>query len=231
MKYTIICIFVLLFSSYIVKRRFFGKISPYDSKFWAGTEFIWLFVTFLALPTALSEFNRIDKIQEQQEIRLKLVEKLHNIQAIIYGKTTVMSIEKSTQNNESESIKWFTTMQKFLNEGLESDNWRGFLYFTKAFVFKEKGFINANQDKALMYKWPEDLNLKSVDIIYKKDMKAITDSLYSLQLKVAKLEVERSENEVPIMRLIFGLFFCVFFSLKALKTYADYKRTLINTES
>lgn len=222
----IFCILLLIALIFLFKYLFRKKIKNYDHKFWSIIEAFWLFTTFIGVSIGLYDFERVGNQFDYQNKEANIAGEYHDLKNVIDGQLLTLLVDSNTSHFRKESINWFYTAKSLLDDGYKSMKWRGFLYYTRAYVFEEKGYINLNQEKALLYHWPTDLQLNAKKLELRNEIKMVTDKLINLEESLLQYEkIEPDKEPLYFTRYAFIILLTTALSLKILKVYADYARS------
>jgi hypothetical protein len=194
--------------------------------FWNRIETLWLCISFVAVLFTLAELNRTQRFVEYQESETKVLSEYHTVRNSIYGATMVMVIDSSSSLSEKESIGWFHKMNLLLEQGYNSLLWRKFLFYTRAYVFRERGYMSIGQDNQQMFTWPTTINFDSDHLKFKDEMRHISDKLIALEAIIDEREKLRPDTTpLYLWRHVFFVLFTLGLALKLVKNYADLVRT------
>ena len=216
----LILLSLIFIGSLILKK----SIAYYNPRTWLITELFWLSISFIALCAGLVEIQRLEKMNIYQEAEKHLIEDYQSKKNLLSAQTFFLKIDEKLPARELEGIKWFHKMKGLLDEGLNTNRWEGFLFFTRSYVLKEPGCHAELQSNALEYGWPEDPKLKEEDLFLKDQIKWVVDSLKLFEKRKEEL-VDLKPKEITNYMVRYSLIalFLLGLSLKILRTISDYK--------
>ncbi|MBL7933309.1 MAG: hypothetical protein JNL60_15490 [Bacteroidia bacterium] len=215
---------VLLFLIFLGSLLLRKSINSYNPKTWFITEIFWLSISFSAVCAGLIEIERLEKMNTFKEKEKQLMVDYESKKNLLAAQTFILKLDSNLSEREAAGVKWFHKMKALFDEGINTNRWEGFLFFTRSYVIKEPGCYADLQSNALEYGWPEDPKMKEEDIFLKEEIVWVVDSLKSFQKhkdNVAKMKPEEITNYLVRYTLI-GMFL-LGLSLKVLRTYSDYK--------
>ena len=211
---------LLLIAGSIVFRK---SIINYNPRTWLITELFWLSISFLAVCVGLVEIQRLEQMNIYQEKEKRLMEDYQVKKNLLSAQTFFLKIDPKLPSREAEGIKWFHKMKGLFDEGLNTNRWEGFLFFTRSYVLKEPGCYADLHSNALEYGWPDDLKLKEEDLFLKDEIKWVTDSLKLFQQHKSDLNQSKPKEITNYMvRYSLLVLFLTGLSLKILRTISDY---------
>lgn len=211
----------LIFVGSILLRK---SIASYNPRTWLITELFWLSISFIALCAGLIEIQRLEKMNAYQEAEKRLMDDYQNKKNLLSAQTFFLKIDPKLPSGELAGITWFHKMKALFDEGVNTNRWEGFLFFTRSYVLKEPGCNADLQSNALEYGWPEDTKLREENLFLKEQVKWVVDSLKVFEKRKAKL-IEMKPQEITNYMVRYSLIglFLLGLSLKILRTYSDYK--------
>ncbi len=216
----LVLLFLILLGSILLRK----SIQSYNPKTWFVTEIFWLSISFAAVCAGLVEIERLEKMNIYKEKEKQLLTDYEAKKNLLAAQTFLLKIDSTVAKREAAGIKWFHKMKALFDEGINTNRWEGFLFFTRSYVIKEPGCYADLQSNALEYGWPEDTKMKEEDIFLKEEIVWVVDSLKAFQKRkedVARSKPEEITNYVVRYSLI--ALFLLGLSLKVLRTYSDYK--------
>lgn len=215
---------VLLFLIFVGSILLRKSIRTYHARTWFITEIFWLSISFTAVCAGLVEIERLEKMNVYKEKEKHLLADYEAKKNLLAAQTFLLKLDSSLTEREAAGIKWFHKMKALFDEGINTNRWEGFLFFTRSYVLKEPGCYADLQSNALEYGWPEDTKMKEEDIFLKEEITWVADSLKSFQKRkddVSKSKPEEITNYLVRYSLI--ALFLLGLSLKVLRTYSDYR--------
>lgn len=211
---------LLLFIGSIVLRK---SIATYNPRTWLITELFWLSISFIAVCVGMVEIQRLEQMNSYQEKEKRLMEDYQEKKNLLSAQTFFLKIDPKLPNREAEGIKWFHKMKGLFDEGMNTNRWEGFLFFTRSYVLKEPGCYADLHSNALEYGWPADLKLQEEDLFLKDEIKWVSDSLKLFQKRKADLiQIKPKEITNYLVRYTLLVLFLTGLSLKILRTISDY---------
>lgn len=220
----LLLLFALLALIFLGSILFRKSIANYNPRTWLVTELFWLSISFIALCVGLVEIQRLEKLNIYQEREKQLIQDYHEKKNLLSAQTFFLKIDPKLPARELAGIKWFHKMKALFDEGVNTNRWEGFLFFTRSYVLKEPGCHADLQSNALEYGWPEDTRLKEEDLFLKDQIRWVTDTLKHFELRKAELaELKPKEITNYVARYSLIALFLVGLSLKILRTISDYK--------
>lgn len=221
----LILILLVFIGSLLLKK----SIATYNPRTWLITELIWLSVSFMAVCAGLIEIQRLEKMNFYQEKERALMEDYEAKKNLLAAQTFLLKLDTKLSEDELAGVKWFHKMKGFFDEGVNTNRWEGFLFFTRSYVVKEPGCNADLQSNALEYGWPDNTRLKEEKLFLKEEIVWVTDSLKSFEKRKAELaKIKPKEITNYIMRYSLVGLFLMALSLKILRTVSDYKAKLRN---
>lgn len=225
-KFLILFLLLLvnIFIGYLIFRK---SVLDYNPRTWLITELFWLSISFIALCVGLVEIQRLEKLNIYQEKEKQLTEDYQSKKNLLSAQTFFLKIDSSASPRELAGIKWFHKMKGLFDEGINTNRWEGFLFFTRSYVLKEPGCYADLQSNALEYGWPEDTKLQEEDLFLKDQIRWVVDSLKLFEKRKSELaEIKPKEITNYMVRYSLIALFLVGLSLKILRTVSDYKAKL-----
>lgn len=178
----------------------------------------------MAVCVGLVEIQRLEKMNIYQEKERLLMEEYQAKKNLLAAQTFILKLDTLLPPREAAGIKWFHKMKALFDEGLNTNRWEGFLFFTRSYVLKEPGCYADLHSNALDFGWPEDVKLKEEDLFLKDEIRWVTDSLKLFQKRKEELvKIKPQEITNYMMRYSLIGLFLIGLSLKILRTYSDYK--------
>lgn len=219
-----IFLFLFLLALLVLGSIIFRKsILHYNPRTWLITELFWLSISFIAVCVGLVEIQRLEQMNIYQEKEKRLMEDYQEKKNLLSAQTFFLKIDPKLPTREAEGIKWFHKMKGLLDEGMNTNRWEGFLFFTRSYVLKEPGCYADLHSNALEYGWPEDLKLQEEDLFLKDEIKWVSDSLKLFQKRKSELiEIKPKEITNYMVRYTLLVLFLTGLSLKILRTISDY---------
>ncbi|MET3977691.1 hypothetical protein ABIB62_000259 [Mucilaginibacter sp. UYP25] len=185
--------------------------------FWGKVELFWVMISFLSVLYGTMEVLKIDKRTEYEELHNAAKIDFEEAQILIGEHLPVLDLHHPSAGQKT-GLEWFHTMVNLMDEGYESRKWEDFANYTKGFLFKTKGISVNEHIRALKYHWPEDPQIKTDDIAFKRDIKLIADKLEAIEREKEQLLKQAPSNKpVTWPRYIIALVFLIGLSLKVLK--------------
>jgi hypothetical protein len=220
----LILFLVLLFLVFIGSILLRRSIANYNPRTWLITELFWLAISFIAVCVGLVEIERLEKMNAYKESEKQLLLDYQSTKNLLAAQTFILKLDPKLPAREMEGIKWFHKMKGLFDEGVNTNRWEGFLFFSRSYILKEPGCYADLQSNALEYGWPADLKLKEEDIFLKDEIKWVVDSLKTFQKRKDRLSLIRPEEitNYLVRYSVIGLFL-LGLSLKILRTVSDYK--------
>lgn len=220
----VILLFILLSLVLIGSILLKKSINTYNPRTWLYTELFWLSISFMAVCVGLVEIQRLEKMNIYQEKERLLMEEYQAKKNLLAAQTFILKLDTLLPPREAAGIKWFHKMKALFDEGLNTNRWEGFLFFTRSYVLKEPGCYADLHSNALDFGWPEDVKLKEEDLFLKDEIRWVTDSLKLFQKRKEELvKIKPQEITNYMMRYSLIGLFLIGLSLKILRTYSDYK--------
>lgn len=211
---------LILLGSIVLKK----SVASYNPRTWLVTELFWLSISFIALCVGLVEIQRLEKMNIYQEKEKALIQDYHEKKNLLAAQTFFLKLDSRLPSRELAGIQWFHKMKALFDEGINTNRWEGFLFFTRSYVLKEPGCHADLQSSALEYGWPENTRLKEEDLFLKDQVKWVVDSLKTFQKrKVEMSELKPKEITNYMVRYSLIGLFLLGLSLKILRTVSDYK--------
>lgn len=224
----LVLLFLIFLGSILLRK----SIKTYNPRTWFITEIFWLSISFSAVCAGLIEIERLEKMNAYKEEEKQLLADYQSKKNLLAAQTFILKLDSSLNAREAAGVKWFHKMKALFDEGINTNRWEGFLFFTRSYVIKEPGCYTDLQSNALEYGWPEDPKMKEEDIFLKEEIVWVVDSLKSFQKRkdhLARIKPEEITNYLVRYTLI--ALFLVGLSLKVLRTYSDYKSKLKTSRS
>lgn len=224
MAFKLILLFIFLLVLLVIGSILLRKsISNYNPRTWLITELIWLGISFIAVCVGLVEIQRLEQMNIYQEAEKRIMEDYQEKKNLLSAQTFFLKIDPKLPSREAEGIKWFHKMKGLFDEGMNTNRWEGFLFFTRSYVLKEPGCYADLHSNALEYGWPEDLKLQEKDLFLKDEIKWVTDSLKIFQKRKTDL-IKMKPKEITnyLVRYSLIVLFLAGLSLKILRTISDY---------
>jgi|GEM_PF-2263578 len=222
-KFLILFLFLFanIFIGYVVFKK---SILNYNPHTWLITELFWLSISFIALCVGLVEIQRLEKLNIYQEKEKQLSDDYQNKKNLLSAQTFFLKIDSTASPRELAGIKWFHKMKGLFDEGINTNRWEGFLFFTRSYVLKEPGCHADLQSNALEYGWPENTRMQEEDLFLKDQIKWVVDSLKVLEKRKAELaDIKPKEITNYMVRYALIALFLMGLALKILRTISDYK--------
>jgi len=227
----LILFLVLLLFIFIESRILKKRIIPYHSKTWSLVELFWYLISFAAACIGLIELERIEKLNKYKERERILSQDYHNKRSNLHAQVWILKIDSTMQAGEEDGVRWFHKMKRYFDEGVYSTRWEDFLAYSKSYIFREPGVITDNEANAIEFSWPRNSKTSPDSIFLRDEIKVVVDSLNSFKSRKDQLfTIKPEENTNYKIRYYLIFFFLIGLSLKILKIYADYKKTVSKPE-
>lgn len=216
----LVLIALILAGSFVLRK----SIANYDPRTWLITELFWLSISFIALCVGLVEIQRLEKMNIYQEKEKRLLQDYQEKKNLLAAQTFLLKLDPKLPKREAAGIKWFHKMKGLFDEGINTNRWEGFLFFSRSYILKEPGCYADLPSNALEYGWPEDLKLKEEDLFLKEEIAWVVDTLKVFQERKNDLILSKPEEitNYLVRYSLIGLFL-IGLSLKILRTVSDYK--------
>jgi len=198
---------------------FFHTIIPKNMPlvFWGKVELFWVMISFLGVLFSTIEVLNVDKRIEYEETHNAAKISFAEVQILIGEHAPALDLRHSSEGQKA-GLEWFHTMVNLMDDGYDSRKWEEFVKYTEAFVFKAKGFPVKDHMQALRYHWPQNPNISSDDIEFKRDIKMIANKLEMIEREKEQL-LKKAPNNKPVTwpRYVIAIVFLIGLSLKILK--------------
>jgi hypothetical protein len=216
----LVLLFLILLGSVVFRK----SIDNYNPRTWLITELFWLSISFVAVCVGLVEIQRLEKMNIYKEKEKLLLEDYQTKKNLLAAQTFILKLDPKLPKREAAGVKWFHKMKNLFDEGINTNRWEGFLFFSRSYILKEPGCYADLQSNALEYGWPEDLKLKEEDLFLKEEIKWVVDTLKVFQKRKNDLILIRPEEITNyLVRYSLIVLFLIGLSLKILRTISDYK--------
>jgi len=201
-----------------------SKYNPYKKQILYLIEFFWLIIAFFGVMVGLMELSKFKKELDYNIKEKEILGRYYELRSTISGKTMVMKIDSTIAENVKESIRWFYKIKYLFEEGYQSKKWKRFLFYTRGFVFEERGVIIDFKEEAELFDWPQNRKLISRDLHLKDEIRSITDLLVDFDKMINDFELNKPEKNNSIgLKVVFALIFILGLSQKLIKVYIDFK--------
>jgi hypothetical protein len=215
----LVLLFLILGGSFLFRK----SILNYNPRTWLITELFWLSISFVAVCVGLVEIQRLEKMNIYQEKEKLLTEDYQAKKNLLAAQTFLLKLDPKLSKREAAGVRWFHKMKSLFDEGIYTNRWEGFLFFSRSYILKEPGCYADLQSNALEYGWPEDLKLKEEDLFLKEEIKWVVDSLKLFQKRKTELTLIKPKEITNYMvRYSLLVLFLIGLSLKILRTISDY---------
>src|SRR5690606_41660318 len=87
----------------------------------------------------LIEIERLEKLNIYKEQEKQLLAEYQAKKNLLAAQTFILKLDSTLTRREAAGVKWFHKMKALFEEGINTNRWEGFLFFTRGYVIKEPG--------------------------------------------------------------------------------------------